>query len=177
MKSLLVVLACVALPFSAWAADSRFRVQLEGSALWQTRNTFRLPGPSGTEIRLADYSSGPFFAGRIYGEWNIDEYHGLRALVAPFSVTVAYTPTQPASIGGKTFAAGAPVTSRYTFNSYRLTYRYVFNPGSQIAFRLGFTGKIRDANIVTTDGNQVAENPNLGFVPLIHLGARWTLAP
>ena len=35
----------------------------------------------------------------------------------------------------------------YTFNSYRLSYRYRFHAGARTAAWVGFTGKIRDAEI------------------------------
>ena len=49
---------------------------------------------------------------------------GARALVAPFSLTETGTPAEPIRFAGADYAAGEPVEATYTFNSYRLTYRY-----------------------------------------------------
>lgn len=149
-----------------------FRVQVENAALWQTRNAFRLPGNAGTEVDLADFKSGPFYAPRFLAEWNINEWHGLRLLIAPLTFGVQYTPGQDLSIRGQTFQKGTPVTTSFKFNSYRLTYRYFFESSSPWKFRLGVTAKIRDANISTTDGVKTAQDPNLGFVPLVHFGVK-----
>jgi len=154
-----------------------FRVQLEAAGLWQTRNAFRLPGNSGTAIDLSDTKRGPFFAARLSAEWRINPNHGLKLLIAPLSLEVAYTPGQAVSIAGQTYAAGTPLTTRYKFNSYRLTYRYFFDSEGPWKFRLGLTAKIRDATISTTDGVVTGADPNLGFVPLIHFGVRYEFTP
>lgn len=151
------------------------KFQLETAGLWQTRNEFRLPGTTGTQINLSDFKRGPFFAPRIYVEWNIDERNGLRLLVAPLSFDVGFTPGTALSVKGNTFAAGTPVTARYQFNSYRLTYRYLFASEGPWKFRLGVTAKIRHANISVTDGTTTVEDPNLGFVPLLYFGVRLNL--
>lgn len=156
-------------------APRLLKFQLETAGLWQTRNEFRLPGNAGTQVELAGFKSGPFFAPRFYAEWDINQKHGLRLLVAPLAFHVPFTPSAALSVKGQSFAAGTPVTVRYKFNSYRLTYRYLFDSDGAWSFRLGATAKIRDANISVTDGTTTAQDPNLGFVPLLHFGVRRSL--
>ena len=60
------------------------------------------------------------------------------------------------------------VEGTYTFNSYRLTYRYELYLSKNVEFGLGFTGKIRDAEIKLSNENQEAVKDDFGFVPLIN---------
>jgi len=186
MKTILILALVMVAPVFADSANELnetvlapkarlFKFQLETAGLWQTRNEFRLPGTTGTQINLANFKSGPFFAPRFYAEWDINEKNGLRLLLAPLAFDVPFTPSAAISVRGQTFAAGTPVTARFKFNSYRLTYRYLFDSDGPWKFRLGATVKVRDANISVTDGVTTAEDPNLGFVPLLYFGVRRNL--
>ena len=62
---------------------------------------------------------------------------------------------------------------KYTFNSYRLTYRYHFINNDTWNIGIGLTAKIRDAGIRLQDNNTSAEKTNLGIVPLINFYAKW----
>ncbi len=54
----------------------------------------------------------------------------------------------------------------YQFNSWRATYRYRFHEGDDWRWWIGFTAKVRDAKIRLAQGIEVAEKPDVGFVPL-----------
>ncbi|MEX2466089.1 MAG: hypothetical protein WD995_04220 [Gemmatimonadota bacterium] len=46
---------------------------------------------------------------------------------------------------GADYVAGEPTEATYTFNSYRLSYRYRVHSGARTTGWVGFTAKIRDA--------------------------------
>jgi hypothetical protein len=167
------------LPTLAVAQTPRLIVELEGGPVWQSYNDVEVPN-DGTATRFALdelAGTGPWPAGRLYLTWNLGERHGLRALVAPFSLTETGTPAEPIGFAGAGHAAGEPVEATYTFNSYRLTYRYRALGGDRSAAWIGFTAKIRDATIALEQGPTSSRKDDVGFVPLLHLAGDWYFAP
>ena len=65
----------------------------------------------------------------------------------------------------------------YRFNSYRLTYRYTLVDSERVRFGIGFTAKVRDAEISLRDGTQEGKTTDVGFVPLLHLHLDWRWTP
>lgn len=157
----------------------RFAVELEGGAVWQSRNVVEIPNDgTATRISLVDLAGkGPWPVGRMYPTWNTGGRHGLRLLAAPFSITETGMPDAPLRFAGASYAAGSPVTATYTFNSYRLSYRYSVHQGARATAWMGFTGKVRDAEIALEQGATSSRKTDLGFVPLLHLAGDWTVAP
>jgi hypothetical protein len=180
------LLFAVPLGFShvSWAESdtraNRVLVSVEGDLTWQTRNDNRIPGTTGTRFDLADFDTGPFPAFRLYAGYTWNDRHQLRFLYAPLGVEVNGQFAQAVSFQGVTFAAGTATTGYYQFNSYRATYAYHFEPTGSWRFALGFTAKIRDAEVRLTQGGQTATKKNVGFVPLLNfqaaadLGDGWT---
>ena len=101
----------------------RFAIELEGGPVWQSYNDIEVPNDgTATRFSLSDLAgNGPWGAGRLYLTWNVNERHGLRVLVAPFSLTSSGESDQPLVFSGATFAAQQPIEATYTFNSYRLS--------------------------------------------------------
>jgi hypothetical protein len=166
------------LPASALAQTPRFIVELEGGPVWQSYNDVEVPN-DGTATRFALdelAGNGPWPAGRLYLTWNLSERHGLRALAAPFSLTETGVSAEPIRFAGADYAAGEPVKATYTFNSYRLTYRYRVLGGDRSAAWIGFTAKIRDATIALEQGPTSSRKDDVGFVPLLHLAGDWYFA-
>ena len=175
-----VVLTGLGPTHTAEAQDtSSWVLELEAGPAWQSYNDVEIPNDgSATRFSLYDLAgSGPWPAGRLYVTWNIDDRHGLRLLLAPFSLTETGVPDQPVTFVGETYAAGQPTEATYTFNSYRLTYRYRFHAGETTTAWVGFTAKVRDALIRLEQGGTASEKTDLGFVPLLHLAGDWELAP
>lgn len=167
------------LPASAVAQTPGLIVELEGGPVWQSYNDVEVPN-DGTATRFALdelAGTGPWPAGRLYLTWNLGERHGLRALVAPFSLTETGTPAEPIGFAGADYAAGEPVEATYTFNSYRLTYRYRALGGDRSVGWIGFTAKIRDATLALEQGATSSRKDDVGFVPLLHLAGDWYFAP
>ncbi len=181
MQRIAVLLAAlVLLPLRAAAQDvPRLTMELEAGPAWQSYNDVEIPNDgSATRFSLRDLAgTGPWSAARLYLTWNIDERHGLRLLLAPFSLTETGTPSRALRFAGADYAAGTPTRATYTFNSYRLSYRYRFHEGRRTAAWVGFTAKLRDAVIELQQGPTTSRKTDLGFVPLLHLAGDWWLAP
>ena len=159
-------------------AAPRFALELEGGAVWQTRNDVRIPNDAAaTRFSLVDLAgSGPWAAWRAYLTWNLSDRRQLRVLAAPLSVTETGVPGRPVQFAGTSFASGVPTTATYTFNSYRLTYRWRFHDGERWTWWVGGTAKIRDATIALRQGATAAKKDDLGFVPLLHVAGDARLA-
>ncbi len=154
-------------------------IELEGGPTWQSYNDVEIPNDgSATRFSLYDLAgSGPWLGTRAYITWNPRPRHGLRLLLAPFSLTETGVPDQVVQFAGATYSAGQPTRARYKFNSYRLTYRYRLHASDRTTAWIGFTGKIRDAVIALSQNEVASRKDDLGFVPLLHLSGEWRLAP
>lgn len=179
---MMLTLGCLALaaegavvPAAAMQADTRttptLQLEVEGGALWQSRNDVQVPNDAaGTRFSLVDVTGGgPWTAVRLYATWNINERHGVRVLLAPLRISEARTLDAPVDFAGGTFAAGLPAEGTYQFNSWRVTYRYRFHDGEDWRWWVGFTAKVRDAEIRLEQGATVAGKTDVGFVPLLHV--------
>ncbi len=146
-----------------------FAVEVEGGFVWQTVNDVQIPNDAGgTRFSIVDViGSGPYPAGRMYLTWNVNERHGVRLLLAPFSVTDSGEISVPVNFAGETFEPGV-VQATYLFNSWRATYRYRFKSGERASWWIGFTAKIRDAKIELDQDGATARKTDIGFVPLLH---------
>jgi hypothetical protein len=165
-------------PLSAQAPGT-FEIEVEAGPVWQSRNDVQIPNDErGTRFSLKDLvGTGPWPAGRVYLTWNLNSRHSLEALLAPLSVTESGTLSEPVDFAGGTFEAGTPVEGTYRFNSWRIGYRYRLTEGPDLGLWVGFTAKLRDAEIRLRQGATSARDTDLGFVPLLHLAADWRFAP
>ncbi len=154
-------------------------IELEGGPVWQSYNDVEIPNDgTATRFSLSDLAgSGPWAAGRLYVTWRAGERHALRALAAPLTVKGTGTPGAPLSFSGADYVAGVPAEATYTFDSYRLTYRYRWHEGARSSAWVGFTAKIRDAVTALDQAGTSSRKTNVGFVPLLHLAGTWRFAP
>jgi hypothetical protein len=169
----------VLIPVAGEAQAPSFEIELEGGPVWQSYNDVEIPN-DGTATRFSLYDlagSGPWPGGRLYLTWNVRERHALRLLLAPFSLTETAVPGQDIDFAGAAFVSGVPARARYTFNSYRLSYRYLVHSGATTTVRAGFTAKVRGAVISLEQEGVAARKDDLGFVPLLHLAGEWRMAP
>ena len=82
-------------------------IGIEFGPAWFSRNDARIPGTTGTEFDMTDVTgSGPDAYFRIEGDWDINDKHGLRFVLAPLEVSGAGTLAQDTDFAGTTFAAG-----------------------------------------------------------------------
>lgn len=170
--------AALLLPVFAAAQAPRLVVELEGGPVWQSYNDAEIPNDgTATRISLRDLiGSGAWPAGRLAATWNVTDRHGLRLLLAPLSVSGTGVPAGQVRFAGATYQPGQPVDADYTFNSYRLTYRYRIVDGERTDAWIGATAKVRDAHIALEQGGTSSRKDDLGFVPLLHLAADQRLA-
>ena len=177
----LALIATAFLPALAAAQTSPFELELEFGPVWQTKNDVEIPNDgTATRFSLPDVvGEGPWSAGRAYVTWNFAERHGVRLLYAPLSVTETGTPAAALSFAGASYVGNVPVEATYTFNSYRLSYRWRVHSDERSAAWVGLTVKVRDASIGLAQGSTASRKDDLGFVPLLHvaadrrLGSRW----
>jgi hypothetical protein len=158
------------------AGQKKFSIEIEAGPVWQSRNDVRVPNDTGTKFSMRDIQgSGPFAAPRVYFDYAFRPKHEFRVLAAPLSITATGRLPATTSFAGKTFTSGQPVEGGYQFNSYRLTYRYRIYEGDHWTWKIGVTGKIRDARIELRQGGVSTVDDNVGFVPLLHLDGeyRW----
>ena len=157
----------------------RIELELEAGPVWQSRNVAQIPNDeSATRFSLVSVvGNGPWPAARGYLTWNIDDRHGLRLLLAPLTIRETGTLDRPVDFAGESYLPDEPVEAEYTFNSYRLTYRYHWKETSRTSAWVGFTAKVRDATVALEQGTTASRKDNVGFVPLLHLAGEWRLTP
>lgn len=180
------VLASCGTPGSSLSAarDARpLTVEIEGGALWQSRNDVAIRGDTGTRFAMDDLiGDGPYAVGRVTADWDLDERHALRGVIAPLEIDGSGTLDQNTSFDGQTFAANTPTEGRYKFSSYRLGYRYTFLHDEHWRLRVGGTLFVRDAKIELRQPGILGQDSNVGLVPLLNLSAeyfpaeRWRIA-
>jgi hypothetical protein len=160
------------------ADQKKFNIEIEAGPVWQSRNDVRTPNDTGTKFSLRDVQgSGPFAAPRVSFDYAFRPKHEFRILAAPLSVTKTGQLSSMTSFAGKTFASGQPVEGTYQFSSYRLTYRYRIYESDRWTWKIGVTGKIRDAKIALRQGGVFAVDENVGFVPLLHIDSEYRWNP
>jgi len=160
----------------AWEA-SRWSLRLEGGAFWMARNDVQVPGDSGTRFDMLDVVGTDASAfGRVHLDWRVSRRHALRLVYAPVRASGTGLLTQPVDFDGVSFPAGSTY-GRYRFDTYRLTWRYLFRETPSWRFHAGLTGLVRDAALTLEQPGLSARKANTGFVPLIHLDGRWDFAP
>jgi hypothetical protein len=171
------VLAGAVAPALAAQSQPRWILEIEAGPVWQFYNDVEIPNDgSATRFSLRDLAgAGPWPATRLYLTWHPAERHGLRFLAAPLTVRATAVPAGPVTFAGEEYVAGSDVQATYTFNSYRLTYRYRLRDDDRWTGWIGFTAKIRDAVIGLEQGPTSSRKTDLGFVPLLHLAADWRL--
>lgn len=175
-----LVVAAVLVPDTSALAQRvpSFEFELETGPVWQTRNYVQIPNDqSATRFSLVDLlGNGPWPAARVYVTWNVSPRHALRVLLAPLSVTATGNPAGAISFAGESFAVGQEVEGTYRFNSWRLTYRYHVAQRPTLDLWVGFSAKIRDAEIRLRQGQTTGRDTDVGFVPLLNLAADWRVS-
>jgi hypothetical protein len=152
----------------ASATDWQFLA--EGGAVFQTVNDVAIPSETGTRFSVVDaIGSGPQPYVRLEAKYQLSQKHRQRLLIAPLSIAQNGKLEKNVSYDGNNFTANTDTEFLYKFNSYRLSYAYrvVDQPGN--AWDIGFTGKIRDAEVALQQGSVKSSYTNVGFVPLLYL--------
>lgn len=154
-------------------AHAQTELRLEADLTWQSRNDQRLPGNGGTDFSISDIKQGPFPNYRFYLGHRFQGRHEVRLLYAPLEIQLDTEFSKPINFLSSTFAAGTRTSALYKFNSYRATYAYHFEPDGNWKYAVGFTAKIRDAEVRLTQGSLSESKTNVGFVPLLNFQAEY----
>lgn len=171
MKSILISLCLVVPPlFINNSIQAQAVLDVETGVLFTDYNDVRIPGDQGTLLSLKNdiqSARGGFI--RIRANYTLKSRHTFSLLYAPLKTTGTGSVGNDILFNGETFMANTALNSTYKFNSYRLTYRYKIVDRPKLEFGLGFTAKIRDANIGLGSPTQNTVKSNVGFVPIINL--------
>lgn len=171
MKTIVSIATIWALTATLATAQARFFLDLEGGLVFSGYNRIGIPGNTGTRFdahTALDQKAQPYFRIRPILALGKRGRHVVTGLFAPLKLKYEGAFQQSIQFNGTTFSPDQPVTLRYKFNSYRLTYRYLLVARERFTFGLGLTAKIRDAYIELDDGTQSSRKSNLGIVPLIN---------
>jgi len=158
------------------SVNAQAMIDFETGAVSTGYNDIRIPGDRGTLFSLKhDLIPNTEFFYRIRLSYTIQSRHTLSLLYAPLKTTSAGNVPNDIFFQGVVFPAAVRLNGTYTFNSYRLTYRYDIVQKSGFEFGLGFTAKIRDANITLTSPGLTSEKTNVGFVPIVNFMLLWKI--
>ncbi|MFT7155796.1 MAG: hypothetical protein ACI8Q1_000799 [Parvicella sp.] len=172
----LLSVICIALSmfYLPSSVQAQAFVNAESGAVFTGYNNVRIPGDVGTLFSLkTDLSPQSSAFLRLRAGYTINSKHTISALYAPLTIKSSGSLSFPINYERNTFAANTPLDATYTFNSYRLTYRYRFVQKPKFEFGLGFTAKIRDAEIAIASADKRVSKTNIGFVPIINFRLNW----
>jgi len=153
---------------------AQLKLDIETGGVFSGYNDARIPGDGGTLFSLSEeleIDPSVFFRVRAFYDFN--PRHHLGVLIAPLSLNSTGHLDRDLIFEGETFPANTPLDATYRFNSYRLVYRYDFLLREKIELGIGFTAKIRDAEISVRGNGIESKKTNVGFVPIIHFRLLW----
>ncbi len=166
------VLAGGAPVHAAWQFDTETGIVSNGY------NDVKIPGDTGTLFSLSNdlnIKNAVFFRETITRQ--LTDKSSLALLIAPLTLQADGKLAAPVNFSGTLFPANTDVDASYTFNSYRLSYRYLVHQTDKLESAIGFTAKIRDAAIKVKGGGLSAEKTNVGLVPLLYFRVQWNATP
>ena len=141
-----------------------------GAVLGTPYNKISIPNTSGTRFDLGkEFAIKPIAYYRLRLGYTFNDRHTITALYAPLTATYDGQFDRTVTFNQQDFTANQPITAKYQFNSYRLTYRYGLVRGERFRLGVGLTAKIRDADIRLISKTQDVHFSDLGFVPLLNL--------
>ncbi len=150
--------------------DAVFSLSAETGIVWFARNDIRIPADDGTRFDLLDLTGSgvdPFI--RLYASYEFNKRHSLRLNIAPLKVDGTGTLDKDVFFEGATFKPGISTKGTYKFNTYRLTYRWMYHRSRNWHGGIGGALLVRDAKVELQQGSLKASNTDLGFVPLLHV--------
>lgn len=159
----------IALVLGAPAAQAH-ELRLEAGAFTTISNRFNIPNPGGSRVWVSNDSLKIY--GRLQGQIQVSENGALKLVVAPLSASYRTVTERALVFNGATIPAGSAVDVDYKFNSYRLGYVHRFPFSDWFQLQAGILGKIRDAKITVAGRGVGSAYDNVGFVPLLNVGAR-----
>jgi len=157
-------------------ANGQANVDMESGAVFTGYNNVRIPGDAGTLFSLkTDLNAKTIAFIRVRAGYTIKSRHTISLLYAPLTVKSNGSTNKQINFEGVTFPSNTALNASYKFNSYRITYRYDIVKKPKFEFGLGFTAKIRDAEIALHSQELAASKKNVGFVPIINFRLNWKM--
>ena len=169
----------VCLVFTTLNAHAQFWMDFEsGLVLGTPYNKISIPNAGGTQFDLggSNFEVQPLAFARARIGVTYNDRHTFTALYAPLTATYKGQFDQVVNFNGLAFAPNEAITANYQFNSYRLTYRYAIVRSKRLRLGVGFTAKIRDADVRLTSDTQDTHFSNVGFVPLLNIFSIYRLS-
>ena len=158
------------------SVDAQAFIDLESGVVFTGYNNVRIPGDAGTLFSLkTDIDANPTAFIRLRAGYTIKSRHTISLLYAPLMVKSDGSTNKQIDFEGVTFPSNSFLDASYKFNSYRITYRYDMVKRPKFEFGLGFTVKIRDAEIALQSQGLSASKANVGFVPIINFRLHWKM--
>ena len=158
-------------------AATRWTLQLEAGPVWFSRNNVRIPNDTGTRFDMLDLTGdGPVPYARLRATYDFNARHAVRLELAPLGVAGTGALDAAVRFDDAGFAANVPARGRYEFNTYRVSYRWMFDNSDKWDLGLGATLLVRDATIALRQGAVQGVDDDLGLVPLLHLHGAYHLS-
>jgi hypothetical protein len=149
-------------------------MELETGWIRSGYNDVAIPGNSGDKFSLSEdlkADDNVFFRLRL--NYILSQKSELSLLYAPLKIESTGEFDKDILFAGELFTSEQLVNATYAFNSYRLTYKYRLFENKKWQIKLGFTAKIRDAEIKLENSEKTANKTNVGFVPIIYFSSRY----
>lgn len=161
------VLLCVVFSLAAHVSTAQIVVEPEASVAFPLYIDVAVPNDA-TRFSLTERWTNPLvFAPRLRVTYLRDR-HEFSALAAPLRINGSGMLTRSVDFVDSRFVAGRLTESRYRFDSYRATYRYLVLNRDAAMLSLGATMKLRSAAIELRQQPEIqAEKTDVGVVPLI----------
>lgn len=151
-------------------------IDVEAGAVFTGYNDVQIPGDTGTAFSLKDdLKAEPSAFVRLRAGITLGSRHTISVLYAPLKVKSEGLSDKEIDFNGIRFPVNTQLNAIYKFNSYRITYRYDIVKRPKFEFGLGFTAKIRDAEIELSGQGLSSSKKNVGFVPVINFRVHWKM--
>lgn len=157
-------------------AQSGWQIRLMPQVAFGTRNTVQRPNnEEGTRIFLNDdynRKHNASFSPRVELKYNYKR-HYMILTAAWVSDSFEGLAKEDVLYDRVLFSTGSQIEANYSFNTYRLGYRYRIVERPRFNFELGATLLLRDAYISLEDRDKKAKFSNVGVAPLLSYYIEW----
>ncbi|WP_339903298.1 hypothetical protein [uncultured Cyclobacterium sp.] len=164
--------------FIAIPLKAQITIDAETGLAFPGYNDVCIPNNSGTLFSFEDdfEAEGPVIPFRVRLGYTFKEKNHIYALYAPLGINYNGTANKDINFQSSVFTQGEALDGYYKFNSYRLTYRRDIISSGNWLVGIGFTAKIRDAQVrLANEQGLEDKKDDLGFVPLLHLYTAYDL--
>jgi hypothetical protein len=173
MKNRIIIFLCLTSVLFAEPLK-RFEFDIESGLAIVGYNDVQIPKSTGTLISFSEeLQTDPAFFARGRFTYYFNKSNLISILIAPLKLKAKGSVNREVIFEGESFAPNVTLNTVFRFNSYRISYQYLWFIGDNLHFGLGATAKIRDAAISIADSSHISEKTDIGFVPLIRFSLAW----